>query len=479
MNEGHEERPSAPPEGAAGLPTTAERKSRGRAARKSAPLAAHADWAPGDGRPDPIALLAEQAKTRVPELVPIRYGRMLVSPFAFYRGAAVIMAHDLASTPRSGLDAQLCGDAHVSNFGIFASPERNLVFDINDFDETSPGPFEWDIKRLAASLAIIGRERGIGTKGRATVVRAAAGAYGQAMRSFARVGNLAVWYSRLNVDPVLAGSTKNAKRQSRRQFDHGSADGEARNPLRALEKLRHAGGGEPRLVGDPPLLVPVSELVPKSEQSALIESFRAALRSYRHTLPEERGRLLEAYRLVDAARKVVGVGSVGTWTWVVLLVGLDDKDPLFLQFKEADYSVLEPLVGRARDRSHGERVVEGQRLMQAASDILLGWDHMIGTDGRNRDYYVRQLWDGKRSLPVENMSPKQMQTYAAMCGWTLARAHARSGDRVAIAAYLGKSSTFDEAIGRFAEAYADQNGRDYEALVEAVKKGEVKAETGV
>jgi uncharacterized protein (DUF2252 family) len=462
--------------------TVAERASLGKAARAVAPRETQGDWTPPADRPDPVTVLQAQAKARVPELIPIRYGRMLSSPFAFYRGAAAMMAADLASAAQCHLNAQLCGDAHVANFGVFASPERDLVFDLNDFDETARGSFEWDVKRLVASLAVVSRERGFTRRERSAVVLEASRAYRKVMRSFAEASNLAVWYARLDAAAALAdlrakATRTEAARLRKRLSPAATAGGKAE--LRPFERLASVGGHTPRLLSDPPLLVPLAELVPEAEQGALMSSFHAALGAYGRTLLSDRRRLLASYHLVDVARKVVGVGSVGTWTWVALLVGIDERDLLFLQFKEAADSVLAAFAGADGHENHGRRVVEGQRLMQATTDALLGWDRLVGTDGVTRDYYVRQLWDAKASLPVERMGPKELATYARLCGWTLARAHARSCDRVAIAAYLGKSTVFDEAMVRFAESYADQNESDYQALVSAAAAGLIRVETGL
>ncbi len=441
-----------------------ERAAAGRAARSAARRSSHVDWERPEGRADPVAILERQAASRVPELVPIRYGRMSASPFAFFRGAAAVMAADLAGTPVSGLRVQACGDAHLSNFGAFAAPDRRLVFDLNDFDESLPGPWEWDVKRLAASFAIAGRENGFKRKERATVLLTAARAYRDAMRAFASQRNLEVWYARLDVEAVI------------KRVRKGVAKARSKDSLRALEKLTHQVDGEPRIVSEPPLIVPVEELMAEDETRDLRQALVGILDSYRATLPADRQHLLDGYRFRHIARKVVGVGSVGTRAWVVLLTGADDGDPLFLQAKEAEASVLEPYAGHSRFRNHGRRVVEGQRLMQAASDIFLGWCPAVGLDGRERDFYVRQLWDWKRSAEVERLTPRGLEVYARMCGWTLARAHARSGDRVAIAAYLGAGDAFDKAIAEFSERYADQGERDHTALVEAIDTGRVEAE---
>jgi uncharacterized protein (DUF2252 family) len=459
--------------------TVGERKARGKAARRELPRAEHAAWVPPPDRRDPVELLEEQAATRVPELVPMRYGRMLVSPFTFYRGAAYLMASDLASVPRTALDVQLCGDAHLSNFGVYAAPDRRLVFDLNDFDETLPGPFEWDLKRLVASFAVAGRDRGFAPDQRASVNRKVSSAYRETMRGYAEMRNLDVWYSRVNVDDVVQRVVAVASAKQLSRFEKNLAKSRSKDSLRAFEKLTQLVDGELRIVSDPPVIVPIRELVSAEHHEALDDALRVVMRAYRGTLSEDRRRLLERFRHVDAARKVVGVGSVGTRAWIMLLLGRDDQDPLILQFKEAEASVLEPFLGESAFRNHGQRVVEGQRMTQGASDMMLGWLRTSGVDGVERDYYVRQLWDGKGSALVELMNPKALAFYADLCGRTLARAHARSGDPVAISSYLGKGDDMDVALARFAEAYADQNDRDYATMHGAVNDGRVVAETGV
>ncbi|HEU5213765.1 MAG TPA: DUF2252 domain-containing protein [Gaiellaceae bacterium] len=456
--------------------TRAEREARGKAARAEVPRSSHAAFEPAAGRPDPVELLEEQAESRVPELVPIRYGRMLVSPFAFYRGGALIMASDLAAAPRSGLTVQLCGDAHLSNFGAFGSPERRLVFDINDFDETLPGPWEWDVKRLVASFAVAGRENGLSEADRRTVVLAAVRAYREAMRTFASMRNLAVWYAYMDIDAAIAefGSQAGAKQVKRASA--AAAKARTRDSMQAFSKLTRIVDGEPRIVGDPPLIVPLRDLADDALRENLSQEMREILRSYRSTLQNDRRQLLEQFRYVDAARKVVGVGSVGTRAWIVLMMGVDGGDPLFLQAKEAQPSVLSWFLGKSRYANEGERVVRGQRLMQAASDIFLGWHRAVRTlDGVERDFYIRQLRDWKASADVQTMAPRGLAIYARLCGWTLARAHARSGDRVAIGAYLGAGDVFDRALAEFAERYADQNEQDYRLLRQAVDDGRLQA----
>ncbi len=460
--------------------TPSERAARGKAARAESPRGRHAEWEAWAERPDPVALLEEQATSRVPELVPIRYGRMLASPFAFFRGAAYVMAADLAVTPRSGLTAQLCGDAHLSNFGGFASPERDLVFDVNDFDETLPGPWEWDLKRLAASIAVAGRERGFSGAERRASVRAAVCQYREAMGRFEGMHNLDTWYARLDRDTLMARFEGEATAAQLKTFRKTVEKAQRKDNARAYERLATTDGdGEPRIVSDPPLIVRIEDLLPGEQASQFEAGMHELLRSYRASLQGDRRHLLEQYHYVDLARKVVGVGSVGTRAWVVLMLGRDEGDPLFLQCKEAQPSVLEPFLGKSQFDNHGRRVVEGQRLMQASSDIMLGWLRTTGLDGETRDFYVRQLWDWKSSANIETMAPPGMAIYGRMCGAALARAHARSGDAIAIASYLGRGDTFDRALAKFAETYADQNERDHAALAQAVASGRVEATRGI
>lgn len=459
--------------------TPEERAARGKEARTRVPRRTHGSWAAAPDRPDPVTLLRSQEATRVPELLPIRYGRMLASPFAFYRGSAVIMANDLFPTPVSGVRAQLCGDAHLSNFGIFESPERSQVFDINDFDETLPGPWEWDLKRLAASFEIGLRERGATPSQRRDAVLASVASYREAMAGFSAMRNLDVWYARLGVEQILDGLDALVPKKEAARVRGRIDKAKSKDSLRALSKLTCVVDGETRIASHPPLLVPAEELLTSDQLESYPEVISKFLSSYRSSLPDDRRRLIDRYRFVQIARKVVGVGSVGSRSWIVLMLGRDGDDPLFLQMKEASDSVLEGLVGKSRYRSHGRRVVEGQRLMQAASDVTLGWFRIRGFDGLEHDYYVRQLWDGKASIDPEVLELKFWEPYARLCGWTLARAHARSGDRIAISAYLGKGGAFDRALAEFAVAYADQNERDYEALLEAEKRGEIVTERGI
>jgi uncharacterized protein (DUF2252 family) len=428
---------------------------------------------PAAGRPDPVELLERQAVSRVGQLVPLRYARMLASPFAFYRGAAAVMAADLGPTPRSGFEVQLCGDAHLSNFGAYASPDRELVFDVNDFDETLPGPWEWDVMRLAASFAVAGRASGFKRRRRQAIVVAMAAEYRQAMQRMADLGNLEVWYTRMDVAAVAEGWAAAAGEKEVKAFRRNLAKTRAKDRMRALSKLTRAVDGKLRIVSEPPLIVPIDELVDETEAEIEVRVMDI-LADYRASLPDDRRVLLDSYRFVDAALKVVGVGSVGTRAFIVLLVGRDSGDPLFLQIKEAQRSVLEPYTAPSAFDNQGERVVQGQRLTQAASDILLGWVKARGVDGKQRDFYVRQLWDQKGSAKVENMNSSALTAYARICGTTLAHAHARSGDRIAIAAYMGKGGAFDEAMAAFAESYADQNERDYAALRAAADDGRIE-----
>ena len=453
-----------------------ERAARGKAERAEVPRSVHGEWSAQSARRDPTELLEEQAASRVPELVPIRYGRMLVSPFTFYRGAAYLMAADLAGAQRTGLRVQLCGDAHLSNFGAFASPDRRLVFDANDFDETLPGPFEWDLKRLVASFAVAGRDLGFSVKQRRPVNLAVTGAYREAMRGLASMTTFDLWYSRVDAESLLAEFRSAASAQRRKLMEKNVAKTRAKDSLRAFSKLTTMVDGEPRIRSDPPLIVPIEDLAGGED----IEEFaRSVNRGYRRTLQGDRRHLLERFRYVHAARKVVGVGSVGTRAWIMLMVGRDNDDPLFLQLKEAQPSVLEPFLGKSQYTNHGQRVVEGQRLMQAASDIMLGWHRVTGLDGVKRDFYFRQLWDEKGSVIIEGMRPRELSAYAEICGRALARGHARSGDAVAITSYLGSGDTMDKALADFAELYADQNELDYAVLTTAVKTGRIKAQTGL
>ena len=451
-----------------------ERADLGRAARARAPRSSHAELAPSGQRFDPVDVIEKQSAARVQELVPIRYARMTESPFRFYRGAAAIMAADLAATPASGLRVQLCGDAHMLNFRLLASPERNLLFDINDFDETLPGPWEWDVKRLAASLVIAGRENGYSGRERAEIVRSTVRSYREQMRRFARMRNLDVWYAKADADLLQSLASGELEKRGRKRLSAALAKARTRDSLQAFEKLTELVEGERRISFTPPLITPVAEL-PDRQRKQIEGQLTKLIKSYARTLQTDRQHLIGQFDVVDMARKVVGVGSVGTRCWIVLLLGRDGEDPLFLQAKEADESVLAPFAGASEYATQGERVVAGQRLMQAASDIFLGWQRVHGTDGRERDFYIRQLRDWKGIVEPALMVPRGMELFGQLCGATLARAHARSGDRIAIAAYLGRSGVFDEALVTFAESYADQNERDYADLVQAVRTGRVTA----
>jgi uncharacterized protein (DUF2252 family) len=462
------------------LGSVEERVERGRQARTAVPRSVHGEWKPPPGRADVIEILERQAETRVPELVPIRYGRMMVSPAAFYRGAAAVMADDLASTPLTGLDAQLCGDAHMLNFGGFASPERTLVFDVNDFDETLRGSWELDLKRLVASVEVIARERGIEAPERRKMVRRAVREYRAAMRRFAKMGNLATWYARIDEETILAVLRAQQAHKQVRTVRKAGARARRKDSTRAFEKLTQTTDGVPRIKSDPPLIVPVHELYPDTEADQVEALLQNLLEQYKSSLEGDRRRLLERFSYADLARKVVGVGSVGTRCWILLLIGRDHGDPLFLQVKEAQPSVLTPICGESPFPNQGQRVVEGQRMMQASSDIFLGWINTADTpDEVERDFYLRQLWDWKVSIEPEEMEPEGMAIYARICAWTLARAHARSGDAIAIAAYAGSGEKLDRAMAKFAVAYADQNEADYRELLKAVRKKRVKATKGV
>ncbi len=460
--------------------SVAERVELGKRAREKAPRSSQGAFEAGSDRPDPVKLLEEQARTRVPELVPIRYGRMLVSPFTFFRGAARVMAQDLSTTPVSGLQVQCCGDAHLSNFGVFASPERRLVFDINDFDETLPGPWEWDVKRLAASLMIACQDNGFAARDADQVVLAAVAEYREAMRSFAAMDTLEVWYARLDVEAFMREYGPQFKSRTVARAERTLAKARTRDSVSALAKLTERVNGSIRIVDQAPLIVPLRVLLPDEDQDEWFNELRELMRAYRSTLQYDRRVLLEQFDLADFARKVVGVGSVGTRAWVALLFGRDLEDPLFLQMKEAQQSVLEEFLHESEFTNHGERVVTGQRLMQAVSDIFLGWVHVkSGIDGEERDFYGRQLRDWKGSVEVGRQNPSTMTAYGRLCSWTLARAHARSGDRIAIASYLGGGAAFDRAIVEFSRDYAHQNELDHARLAAAVKDGEIVAQKDV
>jgi uncharacterized protein (DUF2252 family) len=456
-----------------------ESAERGRAARKVVPRSAHGEWSPTLDRPDPIALLEGQAATRLQELVPIRYGRMLVSPFTFYRGAAAVMAADLSATPDSGIVVQACGDAHISNFGGFAAQDRRLLFGPNDFDETLPGPWEWDVKRMAASVEIAGRDIGLPADRRQSLVRGCVREYRDAIRGFANESHLEVWYDRLNASELVDRFGGRLGKRGRILFANPFGKARRKTSLRAVEKLTERVHGELLFRTVPPLLVPLHQLVDAHDARSDIDIVRVAVDRYAESLDEDRRYLFTNYRFVDMARKVVGVGSVGTRAWVLLFVGRAGRDPLVLQMKEAQASVLEPYLGASEFENHGERVVRGQGLSQAAIDLFLGWQRSVGLDGKEHDFYIRQLWDWKASIDLSRMTYRGLHAYTRACGWSLARSHARSGDRLAIAAYLGAGSRFDRAIARFSASYADQNEVDHRRLADAVAAGEIAAIAGV
>jgi uncharacterized protein (DUF2252 family) len=451
--------------------------TRGRDARKSVPRNSHAEWSPAPDRRDPVSILQAQAATRVPELVAIRYQRMSESPFSFYRGGAAIMAADLAATADTGLRVQCCGDAHLSNFGGFAAPDRTEIFDVNDFDETLPGPWEWDVKRLAASFAIASQDRGFDDDVGKHAVMETVGTYRRTMRQFTEMRNLEVWYARLDVQGIITRWRKHLSHREMKGIERAATKATQKNSLKAFAKLTKRVDGQVQIVNDPPLIVRLEDLWPTGRGDSISEETQGWIRAYGQTLRPELRDVLATYQVVDVARKVVGVGSVGTRCWIALLLGRDGDDPLFLQIKEADASALEPVLGPSSYPQHGQRVVEGQRRMQSASDIFLGWERTEGLDGVTRDFYVRQLWDGKESMDFTTMPSSFLPIYGRMCGWTLACAHARTRDRVAIAAYLGRSDDFDRAIVKFAFKYANQNARDYDELKGAERAGQIPVET--
>jgi uncharacterized protein (DUF2252 family) len=453
----------------------AERAAAGRDARRRVPRSSQAGFEAGPDRFDPVEVVDRQSATRVPELVPIRYGRMLESPFRFYRGAAAIMAADLGATADTGLRVQLCGDAHLLNFRLLASPERHLVFDINDFDETLAGPFEWDVKRLAASFAVAGRANGFSAAEQTSAVQTCVRAYRRRMREFAGMRTLDIWYAQDDADRLRELMAASMSKEARRRTAKATADARTRTHVQAYAKLTRATAEGRRITPDPPLITPLRDLADDSSPHGRDKELHAVLEGYARTLSSERRHLLRRYRPVDIARKVVGVGSVGTRCWIVLLLGRDDDDPLLLQAKEAQESVLAAHCGGDRWDNQGRRVVAGQRLIQTTSDILLGWTRAVGLDGHERDFYVRQLRDWKGIARPETMDPGLLRLFGRLCGASLARAHARSGDPVALAAYLGGGDRFDRALAVFAQAYADQNERDFEALGAAVRSGRVRA----
>jgi hypothetical protein len=459
--------------------TPKERATFGKEARAKLPRSDHGRWEAPSDRTDPLEILALQATTRVPELVPIRYGRMAASPFAFFRGAAAVMAADLAHPGRSGLDVQLCGDAHLSNFGGFASPARRMIFDVNDFDETIPGPFEWDLKRLTSSLEVAARVREFDDATRHSIVMQGACSYRQAIRQFAGMRNLDIWYLRLDLETIASNWGDLASKKMTEAFERQVAKAQSKDHLAALAKLTVEVDGKLKFVSNPPLMVPAEEAFTDVYSNHNVTNLLSALAEYRQTMSGDRQRLLEKYEFADLARKVVGVGSVGTRCWVALFIGRDNGDPLILQVKQAEAAVGEPFLAKSVFATEGQRVVEGQRLMQGASDIFLGWDQFEGEDGVVRDFYVRQLWDWKFSASIDNMAPEVLGIYAQICGWTLARAHARSGDAIAIGAYLGAGDRFERALCEFSVSYADQNERDFAELTGAIASGRVVAEGGI
>ena len=459
--------------------TPEERMAYGKACRKEVPRSSHGEWTAPADRPDPVELLKSQGRSRVQELLPLRYERMSVSAFTFYRGGALIMASDLSNTPTSGIEVQACGDAHISNFGLFNSPERRTVFDINDFDETSRGPWEWDVKRLAASVEICGRDRGFTEEQRSKAVAACVRGYREGMAKFAEMGHLDVWYAHLDIDRVLAEFAPQLKKKDRKAAHKVVGKAKAKDSIRAIAKLTEVVDNQLRIVSNPPVIVPIRDMAEMRGRGDIYDSARTeklvqlALAEYRRTLSTDKRRLVELYRGMDVALKVVGVGSVGTRALIVVMEGANREDPLVLQIKEAQESVLERFCGKSKYSNHGQRVVEGQRAMQTASDMLLGWCRLPDEHGRRTDYYVRQLWDGKGSIDLTSIDVKRLEFLASVCGWTLAHAHARTGDRFAIAGYLGNGTSFDEAMVRFAQAYADQNEADYARFMEALEAGEL------
>jgi uncharacterized protein (DUF2252 family) len=459
--------------------TAADRAARGKALRKKVPREEHAKWVPSRKRGDPVSVLERQSAERMADLVPIRHGRMSASAFSFFRGNAAVMAADLAGTPTCGLRAQLCGDAHLMNFGLFETPERSLVFGLNDFDETLPGPFEWDVKRLAASMEVAGRELRLGVAERSAAVLGTLRAYREGMAEFAAMRDLDVWYARLPARKLQARLTASADAQSGKEVEREVHRSLRRDHLRAFDRLLRYDDGAFRFISEPPLLVPAGDLLDKEQRKRYLDVMRSFLTLYRESLSPHTRALMERYRFVDMARKVVGVGSVGLRAWVVLFLGRDESDPLLLQLKEAKHSVLEPYTAAMRYECQGRRVVEGQRFMRVASDPLLGWYRLRALDGKVHDYYVRQLWDGKASVDVGRLSPAGLRAYGEACGWTLARGHARSGDRIAIAAYLGNKDTFDRAVAAFAVTYAGVTEKDHQRLVAAIDEGRVSAQRGV
>jgi uncharacterized protein (DUF2252 family) len=466
-----------------GFLTVDERREVGRAARKRLRRRDLAKFEPLDDSRDPVALLQMDDEGRLEDLIPIRYGRMLTSPFAFYRGAASLMANDLARSPHTDLFAQLCGDAHLSNFGLFAAPDRRLVFDLNDFDETLPGPWEWDLKRLAASTVIAGRNIGATAEESHQAVVALCNSYRDRVRELSEMSNLEVWHQRLEVDKLVALLKANARKDSAKTVSKMATKAYTKDSIREFDKLTEVVDGKLRIAAAPPIIVPIEDVAQSFniEVSAeFIENFVATvIGTYKQRLLADRKHLLDQYEIVHMARKIVGVGSVGTRVWIVLLIGRDAGDPLFLQVKESGPSVYERYLGKSEYEFSGQRVIAGQRLMQGASDPLLGWDNFKSPDGIEREFYVRQLKDWKGSANLDKFTPTQLREYAVLCARVLGRAHARSGDRIAIASYIGKGDALGHALGEFAAAYADQNDRDYARMKEAVADGRIAVQEGV
>lgn len=452
-----------------------ERRKIGREVRESVPRDSLAHWDPPADRRDPVQLLMDQSDYRVQELVPIRYARMLSSEFAFYRGAAAVMASDLSYSPNTHMTVQICGDAHLVNFGGYAAPDRAFVFDVNDFDETLPGPFEFDLKRLVASFAVAGRDRQFDEATRAPIIQEVVRTYRSAIQTFSEMERMDVWYSRLTADDIEAEWGADVTKKMRKNFEKTVAKAQTKTSQRALQKLTVTSpDGTTSFDSNPPFMVPLSEVFGDEDREEAQAAVQSALVGYRRSLASDRRTLFSGYRVVDLARKVVGVGSVGTRCWVMLLTAdQDESDVLMLQIKQAVPSVYEAYLGPSRSPQHGQRVVEGQRVMQAASDILLGWTQ-VTIKGQENDFYVRQMWDWKESADISTMDPDALKVYGQLCGWTLARAHARSGDRVALAGYLGSDDKFDKAMVAFAEAYADQNAKDYKALQDAASAGRIE-----
>lgn len=453
----------------------------GKELRKLAPRESHADWSPSPGR-DPVGILLEQGKSRVQDLLPIRYGRMSASPFAFYRGGAAIMAADLAPTPVTGVRVQACGDAHISNFGGYAAPDRRLVFDLNDFDETLPAPWEWDVKRMAASAVIAARHNGGSKKVARRIVLAGMAQYRDAMRQLADSSYLDVWYARIDFEHIAELLEDAYGTDAGVNLRRDIAKASRKDSSRARRKLTDESSGEPRFASRPPLLVPARELAAGlglADGESVRDLLHDLMLQYAHTLPPDRQHLIGHYRLVDLARKVVGVGSVGTRAWVLLFLSNRREDPLVLQVKEAQESVLAPYAGASKFRLQGRRVVEGQRLIQAASDLFLGWVRAEAPDGVTRDFYVRQLWDGKMSIDIDSLDETGLTEFVKLCAGALALAHARTGDRVAISQYLGKKNTFDQAIAEFSLRYAKQNQEDFDAFTAEIKAGRIEATPGI